>query len=94
MNNYIRELLEVCGLPFDEVSRQYKVISIGGKMIYVSNFQRIIDYTTDRIVLKISRNTLEIVGKRMQIQQINKNEIVIQGEICSFSQGVNNENKK
>jgi sporulation protein YqfC len=93
LNNYIKELIEICKLPYDEITHNYKIIQLGGKCIYVSNFKKIIDYMPSKIVLKIPYNTLEICGTDMMIEQINKNEILIRGCIQSFCQGVNNEKR-
>ena len=94
MENYISEIVDICKLPFDEVMKDYKVISIGGKALYISNYKKILDYSKDRIALKIPSNTLEIEGEDMCIRQINKGEIVISGKIISFGLGVKNNEKK
>ena len=91
MNNYINEIIDICKLPFDEISKDYKAIIIGGKCVYVSNYKKIIDYTMSKIVLKVFNGILEILGDEMKIQQINKKEIVICGKIMSLNQEVVNE---
>ena len=88
MNNYIKEIVEICKLPFSEIKDDYKILQVGSKLIYVCNFKRIIDYSDSRIVLKIKNNTLEIVGSGLKIKQIEKSEIIISGFIVSCGLGV------
>ena len=87
MENYISEILSICKLPFNETMKDYKVIILGGKCIYISNYIKIIDYSQTRVVLKVKKNTLEITGEDMQISQINKGEIVVVGNVFSCGLG-------
>jgi len=93
MENYIKEVVEICKLPFEEIGKDYKVILIGGKAIYICNYKKIIDYSLNKVVLKITNNTLEISGDNLEINQINKGEIIISGKIYSFGLGVVGEKK-
>lgn len=88
MNNYILEIAEVCKLPFEDVLKSYKVICLGGKCIYISNYKKIIDCSNECIVIKVENNTLEISGTDLIIKQINKGEILIVGKINGFNCGV------
>lgn len=94
MNNYIKELASICKLPFNEISKDFKVIQLGTKSIYVSNYIKIIDYSTEKLVLKVKNNSLEIIGTDLFISQINKSEIVVKGNINSFSLGMGVANEK
>ena len=93
MENYISEIAAICKLPFDEARKTFKVIQIGTKSIYVCNFIKIIDYSREKIALKVTNNTLEITGSDLSILQINKSEIIIVGIIYSCGLGKVNEKK-
>jgi len=93
MDNFFNEIINICKLPFEEVSNDYKVLLIAGKSIYISNYKKIIDYSDSKVILKIKNNTLEIIGENMEIVQINKGEILINGKIFSFGLGVKSEKK-
>lgn len=93
MENYISEIVNVCKLPFDEISKGYKLILLEGKIIYFSNYKKIVDYSSTKIVLKIHNNTFEINGQNLIISQINKGEIIVSGEIYSCGLGVVSEKK-
>lgn len=94
MDNYVAEMSKICKLPFEEVSKSFKLIWFGFNGLYISNFKKIIDYRKEMVVLKIINNTLEVSGEDLNISLINKGEIIIRGNILGISLGVNNEKKK
>lgn len=94
MENYIQELVEICKLPFDEIGKGYKLILLNGRGVYVCNYKKIIDYSSEKVVLKVHNNTLEISGENLQLNLVNKGEIVIVGKIFSFGIGVTSEKSK
>ena len=94
MNNFFREIVSVAKLPFNEILKDFKVIMISNKVIYVSNYIKILDYSTQKIILKVHNNILEIQGDDLFISQINKSEIVIKGIIDAYFLGVNNAKNK
>ena len=91
MINYIREIVGVCKLPFDEIIKEYKIIQLGNRIIYISNFIKIIDYSDERLVLKVKNGLLEIKANNLKIQHLNKGEIVLKGKIYSYSLEMVNE---
>lgn len=91
MDNYISELVSICKLPYDEILKDYKVIMLGDSAIYICNFKKIIDYSQTKVVLKTKKNSLEICGSNLKINQINKGEIIISGKIFSCEVGVKSE---
>ncbi|MBQ7351896.1 MAG: YabP/YqfC family sporulation protein [Clostridia bacterium] len=90
MENYIQELSKICKLSFDEVTKNFKIIQLGSYGVYVCNYLKLLDYSSEKIVLKIKHNILEIVGEDLLIAQINKGEIVIRGKIFSTGLGLKN----
>lgn len=94
MENYIKEMIEICKLPFGEISGDFKVIQLGTRAIYVCNYKKIIDYSVERVVLKLNKGTLEIIGRDLYISQINKGEILIKGYIQAFGVEVADDKKK
>ncbi len=93
MDNYISELASICKLPFEEITKNFKLIWFGTSGLYVANYKKILDYNREKVVLKIINNTIEITGQSLIISLINKGEILIKGSINSISLGVFNEKK-
>ena len=93
MDNFIKEISNVAKLPFNEIFKDFKLMMISNRALYVSNYIKILDYSDEKLTLKVYKNILEITGKDLYISQINKNEIIIKGIIFSCSLGGNNEGK-
>ena len=93
MENYINEIAEICKLPFDEVLHTFKMIWLGRNGLCVTNYKKIIDYSSEKIILKVDKDFLEIGGNSLMISQLNKGEIVIAGKINSIVLGGANEKK-
>ena len=89
----MKELSKICKLPFEEITKSFKLIWFGLSGLYVSNFKKIIDYRREFVVLKIPNNTIEIAGQNLEISLINKGELVISGNIEKVALGVSNEKK-
>ncbi len=81
MENYIKELADICGLPFGEVTKDTKVIMLGTKMVYVGNYRKLLTYGEEKIDLRIKKDILHISGENMKIAQMDKGEIVVVGKI-------------
>ena len=87
MNNFFQEVWEICNLPVNEVLKQFKTIQIGSKTIYISNFNRIVDYTDKHLILKVKNQYYEVSGDSLEIKLINKGEIVVTGNISATKLG-------
>ena len=93
MNNFIKEITGIAKLPFNEVLKDFKIIMISNKVMFVSNYIKILDYSEEKLVLRVYNNILEIQGENLFISQINKSEIVIKGRIDAYFLGVNSDKK-
>lgn len=87
MENYFKEIVEICGLPFNEVLKDVKIILIGGKALYVSNYKKIVTYSKESIDLRVKGDIIHISGENMIIKQLDKNEIIISGKIYGVTVG-------
>ena len=87
MDNYINELIDICKLPINEINNKFKIIYLGGDILYVSNYIKLLDYGCEKVVLKVKGNTIEILGLSLVIKLLNKKEILISGKIYSVSMG-------
>ena len=89
MDNYVSEICNICKLPFNEVISDFKIIQVSNKAVFIYNYIKILDYSDEKIVLKVKNNTLNIEGANLFISQINKNEILIKGNILICGVGNN-----
>lgn len=81
MENYLKEISEIVSLPFNEVIKDTKILQIGSRIIYISNYKKIINYGSNSIDLKLIKSTLHVEGENLMIKQMDKGEIVIVGQI-------------
>ena len=87
MENYIKEIINICRLPFNEITTDFKIIWLGNNIIYVCNYKKLLDYSQEHIMLKVNKTTLEIEGNDIAIKQMNRGEIVITGKFNSICLG-------
>ena len=52
MENYIQELSKICKLSFDEVTKNFKIIQLGSYGVYICNYLRLLDYSSEEIVIR------------------------------------------
>ena len=72
MENYLNEIISACKLPFSEVVSEFKVVQISKKIIYICNYKKILDYSSNRVALKTAKDVVEIIGNDLVISQIEK----------------------
>lgn len=87
MENYLKEIVEICGLPFAEVLGDTKFVFIGGKALYVSNYRKVITYGKNEIDLRIKKDVIHILGEDLIIKQLDKTEIIVAGKIGGIMVG-------
>lgn len=81
MFGFFNELKNVIGLDVKEIAKSYKVAFVDGGGVMVSNFQRILNYSSNLLVLKVKDNVLNIEGVGIEIKQLSKGEIIAKGKI-------------
>lgn len=81
MSIFVDEVAKVVGLPLNEIQSDYKLTNVGGKVVRVSGYQKIILYTKEKLVLKVKGDTLNVEGKNMVICEMEGKEIEIAGLI-------------
>ncbi|MDD4211273.1 MAG: YabP/YqfC family sporulation protein [Clostridia bacterium] len=81
MFNFLGEINDSLELPLTSVFSRYKYVNLAGKMIYVQGYKDILNFDEQEVVLKIKEGELKIVGKNLNIKELNLNSIVIEGII-------------
>lgn len=84
MINFINEFAKFIDLPFEEVLSDYKYLNVGGKLVCVQNYTKIISYSTEKIVLKVKRSILNIEGENLTIKELEKNNLIVSGKISNI----------
>lgn len=83
MLGFLDELSNVTGLPFDEAYKDYKIVNLGGKAIYIQNYLKLLSYHKHEICLKIKNNEIIISGTNLIIKELGDKNLIITGNINS-----------
>lgn len=70
-------------IPADVVLDLPKLTITGRTELYLENHKGIIEYSTSRMRINLSRGYLEIKGERLEIQALMPDEMKVIGEINS-----------
>ncbi|MBE5735040.1 MAG: hypothetical protein E7361_01130 [Clostridiales bacterium] len=81
MLDYIGEIISSATLPIDDINKVTSFTAIGGKAIVINNYKKILTYSKDRIVLKLSNDELVVEGRELSIRQLSKSDISLSGNI-------------
>ncbi len=84
MIGFVKELTEITGLPFNEISKGFKVCLLDGNIVYVSNFIKILAYSSGKVVLKVKNNVLNVEGSEICISQLSNKEIILNGNFTGI----------
>ncbi|HWQ75509.1 MAG TPA: sporulation protein YqfC [Syntrophomonas sp.] len=79
-----RAMADILEIPKDLVLDIPKITLIGKNEFYLENHRGIIEYSTQRLRINLSRGFLEISGKNLEIKALMPDEIKIEGEINAF----------
>lgn len=82
MAEKIADFLEV---PEELIGKNCKITLVDNRFFYLESSNQIVDYYANYIKLKTNNLTVSLDGKKMQIKEISKNELVIEGEILNVS---------
>lgn len=81
MFNFIDEISKIADLPLNEVTNSYKLVFVGGNVLYISNYKKILTITPDFIAIKVKSNVLNIEGINFSIKQLSRGELILMGKI-------------
>lgn len=82
MINYLKEIIDTCKLPIDEMSSTASYTCIGAKAIVINNYLKILSYSNTHIVLKVKDDELVIEGRDITIKELSRKDICITGTIA------------
>lgn len=76
----VEELSKYLTIPFDEVLN-YKYTVIGGNLVNVTGYKKILQYSSKSVTLSVKDNQLCIEGKNITIKELDKGNIILSGKI-------------
>lgn len=67
-------------IPLNTILNVPRVTIIGTYQVYIENHQGILEFTSQRLRLRMVAGQLQITGQGLMIRQINREEIFVEGE--------------
>ena len=80
-----QRLAQMLKLPEDLVYKEPVVTMFGSHQLRIENYQNLLEYRTDKIVIRIQRYRLVVIGNAMEIICYTNDEMYISGEIFGIS---------
>ena len=79
---YFTEMLK---LPEDLVYKDPMVTLLGRRQLRIENYQNLLEYQADNIVIRVHKYKLVVTGKNLEIVSYTNDEMYISGEIHCVS---------
>ncbi len=77
--------IDIFGLPAEVMLKLPIVMMVGGKSLILENHRGILEYSRERIRIRLVNGEVTITGYNLVIQSISNEEIQIKGEITGLS---------
>ncbi|PZE22699.1 sporulation protein YqfC [Paenibacillus xerothermodurans] len=78
-NQFTAKMLD---LPQDVVTDLPRMTLIGNVQLYIENHRGVLHFSSERLLLALSKGKLEVVGKQLVIRAILTEEVFIEGVIA------------
>ncbi len=82
MLDYISEIMQSASLSVGDLKNNNTFTVIGAKAVVVNNYNKILTYSSDRVVLKVSSDELVIEGHDIGIRELSRTDIILSGNIA------------
>jgi len=67
-------------VPLNTILNVPRVTIIGTYQVYIENHQGVLEFTSERLRLRMMAGQLLITGRGLMIRQINREEMFVEGE--------------
>ena len=86
MFNFFEDIAKMTGLPYELINGGFRAINFCNKSFYVEGLKNILDFSDCEVSLKLTKGSIKINGKNLKIKNLNKDTILVVGEILSVEQ--------
>ncbi len=81
MFSFIDDISRLTGLPFDDLSKGFRVINISNRAVYVEGYKGLIDAESGEMNIKLKKGVIKVTGRNLRIKNLNLETLLIIGEI-------------
>ena len=82
---FLEQASENLSIPKDVIAGQPMIHMTGNHSIRVCNYRSVAEYTTECIRLSLGKKNMVILGNKLLIESLRKEEIIIVGNISNIS---------
>lgn len=82
-----QRMITTFNLPPEVMLNLPLIMMVGGKSLILENHRGILEYSRERIRVRLIKGELMLTGRNMLIQSISDEELQIKGEIIGVSLG-------
>lgn len=86
MFNFFNEINDLLQVPLTSATSNYKYVNLSGRALYVQGYSDVLSFNEEQIVLKLKSGELNIVGKHLNIKELNPHSIIIEGIVARVEQ--------
>jgi len=79
------KLSHIFEIPEDIANDLPKITLIGNEKITIENYKGLLEFNEKRIKVRTTSNVIEIIGNKLFILEIEKDYIIVKGEIETYS---------
>ncbi len=81
MFNFFDEISQLTGLPFDNLSKGFRLINLSNRALYVEGYTGLIDAENGEMNIKLKKGIVRLTGKNLKIKNLNLGSLLVVGEI-------------
>lgn len=83
-DNLKQKMLRAMGAPESMVRNQPEICMLGFERISVENYNSILKYTPEEILLRLLQGKMQIIGKQLWVKDIGMGSICIEGKVSQI----------
>lgn len=80
-------LMQTFDLPPEVILNLPVIMMVGGKSLILENHKGILEYSRERIRVRLVKGEITLTGRNLVIQSISDEEIQIRGEVTGVNLG-------
>ncbi|NCB48697.1 MAG: hypothetical protein EOM55_03660 [Clostridia bacterium] len=79
--NFFEDISNLTGLPFDYLTKGFRVINLSNRAVYVEGYKGLIDTESGEMNIKLKKGVIKLTGKNLKIKNLNIETLLVVGEI-------------
>lgn len=84
---FTTRFIETFDLPPEVMLNLPLIMMVGGKSLILENHRGILEYSRERIRIRLAKGEIMLNGRNLLIQSISNEEIQIKGDLTGFCLG-------